>query len=105
MRRMKKDKSLQPYHLQGLQEIRLAQQHLEGRPLPVSKNKHAFLDPPGWSIFPRPALREILFLDLTNLVRKRDALQNLCCDCASGCVVHWVGGYSSLIVYRRGLPV
>jgi len=23
------------------------------------KNKHAFLDPQGWSIFPRPALREI----------------------------------------------
>src|SRR5438552_13916239 len=24
----------------------------------LSKNKHAFLDPRGWSIFPRPALRE-----------------------------------------------
>src|SRR5439155_27044930 len=23
-----------------------------------SKNKHAFLDPRGWSFFPRPALRE-----------------------------------------------
>jgi hypothetical protein len=23
-----------------------------------SKNKHAFLDPRGWSIFPRPALHE-----------------------------------------------
>src|SRR5207248_8813196 len=22
------------------------------------KNKHAFLDPPGWSLFPRPALHE-----------------------------------------------
>src|SRR5437667_3194849 len=25
---------------------------------PFRKNKHAFLDPTGWSIFPRPALRE-----------------------------------------------
>src|SRR3989442_15766989 len=25
----------------------------------LSENKHAFLDPQGWSIFPRPALREI----------------------------------------------
>jgi len=30
----------------------------KGRLPPVSKNKHAFLDPRGWSIFPRPALRE-----------------------------------------------
>src|SRR6266581_8505767 len=43
----------------------------------------------------------------TNPVRKldRDALQNLCCDCASRCVAHKIGGYSSLIVYKRGLPV
>ena len=24
----------------------------------LSKNKHSFLDPRGWSFFPRPALRE-----------------------------------------------
>ena len=35
----------------------------------------------------------------------RDALQKLCGDCASRCATHKIGGYSSLIVYKRGLPV
>src|SRR5207249_8029044 len=33
------------------------------------------------------------------------ALQNLCRDCAWRCAVHSVRGYSSLIVYKRRLPV
>src|SRR2546421_1186842 len=37
--------------------------------------------------------------------RPGHALQNLCGDCASGCAVHGVRGYSSLIVYIGGLPV
>ena len=37
--------------------------------------------------------------------RDRSALQNLCRHCAPGCVMHRLGGYSSLIVYIGELPV
>src|SRR5207249_1496798 len=71
------------------------------------KNKHAFLDPPGVVDFPAPALHETGVPNPVGASRigPTHALQNLCRDCAEGCAVHKVRGYSSLIVYKRGLPV
>jgi len=66
---------------------------------------HVHMSVLGGSSFVKLNTRAFLAHESLLYAGTKHALQKLCRDCASGCAVNKVRGYSSLIVYKRGLPV